>query len=234
MPSDCLNLRQHTPRSRVEERPMRSPAWFSIALLVVGGCYGFGDAARERVERPLRGQRETLSLACPALAVPGSATPASLRVGATRDVSGQGERIGRLYAPDPDLGIALFLADGLVIERLERDVEAVLAEAGVEAAENPPNLELELRLAWVASDSAAWNQLRGTIRAAVSWRARLVDPRDGRTRWQADFEREASRQVVYFLASDHEAALAEAWCGALEALAAATAINDFRAALEGW
>jgi hypothetical protein len=219
----------------------------ALAMLAgfAAGCAHFGEAFDERVSRGVSGRHVRIAWSCDGAPSGEAPSAASARVGLA--VSGPPEQRGLLtraaYLPADATGeivgevfgqgsrvrtaqpFALGLSGAPLATQLREAVAARLRSVGIELAAESPAAPSALAIAiakvWVATSSGGFFSLKGDLVAEVVWTAAFPAGAGSTPAWRRSFARRVHRRVAYAYVRDHEAALGEAWCGALDDFAAA-------------
>jgi hypothetical protein len=199
-------------------------------------CACVGESYRQRVEAPLQGESPTIVVGCMRVqALPETQAAADgaplLMLRSPEDAPGFG--VGEFSRWPGATPIPLYVRGPTPHEALRRDAGTLLSRSGCALAGAGSAaglvLDLELFVFRVEPTSARWYQLKGSLDSQVGFEASLR--RGEELLWQQRFEGAAHKEVVYFLASDSEELLNEAYCQALAAFELALATPAFRSAL---
>lgn len=219
-------------------RARRAKAWLlGLGALAATACAHFGEAFGERVSGPASGRFERVELVCAGDRAVRRAPPRArlqlgpvsgpgdqrnlLSVHAFVPESASGELVGEVFGRGTG-GLSRFQAPfplgvtgGLLGAQLASEATARLRAIGVQVESAPQALALDIARVWVASSPGSFFELKGHLLAEVAWTATAREA-DGRALWQRSFATRVERRIAYAYARDHESALREAWCAALD------------------
>jgi len=196
-----------------------------VSAIFIFSCVGFKEAYENRVcwdgnsAVPVQCDEVFINLKCPdnLKSLSGPVMPANKKI-VIKPVGGfSAPKVGELFSHHGS--IPIFVIGGSPWNTLYDDVAYILQQLGYEVRDKGDGsesvIEADMKLLDVRSNSGGWFDLKGTTQATASFRVVLLHNTD-KDSWTAEFTGKHQIKVSYFLLSDAEKTLGEAYCRALE------------------
>ena len=203
----------------------------------ISSCASFNEAYKDRVcwdgisVVPLQCNQAFMQFRCPedlkALSGPSITTSKKVVI---RSVAGySAPKVGELFSHQGS--IPIFVEGGSPWETLHNDVVQLLRYLGYEVSNNPDGsesvIEADITLLDVHGEPGGWFDLKGTTLATASFKV-IMQKSNGEELWAKKFTGKQQIKVSYFLLSDAEKTLGQAYCHALEDFANAARTPEFQ------